>query len=90
MKYEIFDNMLSRYDLTTEQQKRNAILEVNQQVILAGLYAGGFFESAAFYGGTCLRIFHGLQRFSEDMDFSLLTQDARLSISCVEEQSKRS
>ena len=55
MKNEIFDNMLSRYDLTTEQQKRNAIFEVNQQVILAGLYAGGFFESAAFYGGTCLR-----------------------------------
>lgn len=48
MKNEIFDNMLSRYDLTTEQQKRNAIFEVNQQVILAGLYAGGFFESAAF------------------------------------------
>lgn len=44
-------------------------------MILAGLYAGGFFESAAFYGGTCLRIFHGLQRFSEDMDFSLLAQD---------------
>ena len=75
MKNEIFDNMLSRYDLTTEQQKRNALFEVNQQVALAGLYAGGFFESAAFYGGTCLRIFHGLQRFSEDMDFSLLTQD---------------
>ena len=67
--------MLSRYDLTTEQHKRNAIFEVNQQMILAGLYAGGFFESAAFYGGTCLRIFHGLQRFSEDMDFSLLAQD---------------
>ena len=75
MKNEIFDNMLSSYDLTTEQHKRNAIFEVNQQVILAGLYAGGFFESAAFYGGTCLRIFHGLQRFSEDMDFSLLAQD---------------
>lgn len=75
MKNEIFDNMLSRYDLTTEQHKRNAIFEVNQQMILAGLYAGGFFESAAFYGGTCLRIFHGLQRFSEDMDFSLLAQD---------------
>ena len=67
MKNEIFDNMLSLYDLTTEQHKRNAIFEVNQQMILAGLYAGGFFESAAFYGGTCLRIFHGLQRFSEDM-----------------------
>ena len=75
MKNEIFDNMLSRYDLTTEQHKRNAIFEVNQQVILAGLYAGGFFEEAAFYGGTCLRIFHGLQRFSEDMDFSMLAQD---------------
>ena len=75
MKNGIFDNMLSRYDLTTEQHKRNAIFEVNQQIILAGLYAGGFFEEAAFYGGTCLRIFHGLQRFSEDMDFSMLAQD---------------
>ena len=69
---EIFNQMLSGYDITTEQQKRNAIFEVNQQVILAGLYNGGFFNEAAFYGGTCLRIFHGLQRFSEDMDFSLL------------------
>lgn len=69
---EIFNQMLSAYELTTEQQKRNAIFEVNQQIILAGLYNGGFFNEAAFYGGTCLRIFHGLQRFSEDMDFSLL------------------
>ena len=81
MKNEIFDNMLSRYDLTTEQQKRNAIFEVNQQIILAGLYSGGFFESAAFYGGTCLRIFHGLQRFSEDMDFSLLAPDENFDFS---------
>ena len=81
MKNEIFDNMLSRYELTTEQQKRNAIFEVNQQIILAGLYAGGFFESAAFYGGTCLRIFHDLQRFSEDMDFSLLAPDENFDFS---------
>lgn len=73
MKNEIYDNMLSAYGATTEQERRNAIFEVNQQVILAGLYNGGFFDVAAFYGGTCLRIFHGLQRFSEDMDFSLLT-----------------
>lgn len=73
MKNEIYDNMLSAYDLSTEQQKRNAVFEVNQQVILAGLHNGGFFDVASFYGGTCLRIFHGLQRFSEDMDFSLLT-----------------
>ena len=81
MKNEIYDSMLSRYDLATEQNKRNAIFEVNQQVILAGLYNGGFFESAAFYGGTCLRIFHGLQRFSENMDFSLLTQDEAFDFS---------
>ena len=75
MKNEIYDNMLSSYDVATEQQMRNAIFEVNQQVILAGLYNGSFFDVAAFYGGTCLRIFHGLQRFSEDMDFSLLSLD---------------
>lgn len=68
----IYNQMLSAYSLTTEQEKRNATFEVNQQIILAGLYNGGFFDVAAFYGGTCLRIFHGLQRFSEDMDFSLL------------------
>ena len=66
---EIFNQMLSSYDITTELQKRNAIFEVNQQIILSGLYNGGFFNEAAFYGGTCLRIFHGLHRFSEDMDF---------------------
>ena len=71
----IYQNMLSAYDLTTEQQQRNATYEVNQQIILSGLYNGGFFDVAAFYGDTCLRIFHGLQRFSEDMDFSLLSPD---------------
>lgn len=69
---DIYSNMLSAYDLSTDQAHRNATFEVNQQVILAGLNHGGFFDKAAFYGGTCLRIFHGLQRFSEDMDFSLL------------------
>ena len=72
MRNELFNQMLSAYDLTTEQQKLNATFEVNQQIILAGLYNGGFFDEAAFYGGTCLRIFHGLQRLAEDMDFSLL------------------
>lgn len=69
---DIYNGMLSSYDCSTEQRKRNAIYEVNQQIVLAGLYRGGFFDTAAFYGGTCLRIFHGLNRFSEDMDFSLL------------------
>ena len=51
-----------------------------QEVALAGLYRGGFFDRAAFYGGTCLRIFYGLPRFSEDLDFSLLTSDADFSL----------
>ena len=76
---EIYQNMLSAYDLSTDQAKRNATFEVNQQIILAGLYQGGFFEKAAFYGGTCLRIFHGLNRFSEDMDFSLLNKNDSLT-----------
>ncbi|OFX79733.1 MAG: hypothetical protein A2X20_04305 [Bacteroidetes bacterium GWE2_40_15] len=41
-----------------------AILEVMQEIALAGIYRGGFFDKAAFYSGTCLRIFHGLPRFS--------------------------
>ena len=64
--------MLSRYEIKTNDDYKNALHEVMQQIALAGLYRGGFFEHAAFYGGTCLRIFHQLQRFSEDMDFSLL------------------
>ncbi|MCF0180922.1 MAG: nucleotidyl transferase AbiEii/AbiGii toxin family protein [Muribaculaceae bacterium] len=60
--------MLSKY--AANDLKAN--FEVMQQIALAGLYRAGFFEHAAFYGGTCLRIFHGLRRFSEDMDFSLL------------------
>ncbi len=50
MKNDIYNDMLSAYDLSKEQQKRNAIYEVNQQVILAGLYNGVFFDVAAFMG----------------------------------------
>jgi len=64
----IYEQMLSRY----ASGDRKAVFEVTQQIALAGLHRGGFFNHAAFYGGTCLRIFHGLKRFSEDMDFSLL------------------
>ncbi|GHU95489.1 hypothetical protein FACS1894156_5160 [Bacteroidia bacterium] len=75
MPNSIFKNMLSQYSPTTKEEKDNATHEVMQQITLAGLYKAGFFEEAAFYGGTCLRIFYGLQRFSEDMDFSLLQPD---------------
>ena len=76
----IFEQMLSRYDTSTSGALRNATLEVMQQIVLAGLYRGGFFDKAAFYGGTCLRMFHGLGRFSEDLDFSLLSKDEKFDI----------
>lgn len=71
----MFDEMLANYAPKSQQEQLNALHEVMQQVCLAGLARGGFMEKAAFYGGTCLRIFHGLERFSEDMDFSLLRPD---------------
>ena len=71
----LYERMLSTYDQSTDTGRRNAIYEVSQQLVLAGLSNGGFFDKAAFYGGTCLRIFHGLDRFSEDMDFTLLKED---------------
>jgi predicted nucleotidyltransferase component of viral defense system len=76
----IFDQMLARYEIKTSEQKRNAIHEVMQEIALAGLYRGGFFDKAAFYGGTCLRIFHGLPRFSEDMDFSLVEKNTEFDL----------
>lgn len=77
---DIFNSMLSAYDIRTADDQRNAIYEVLQQVVLSGLHRGGFFNEAAFYGGTCLRIFHGLNRFSEDMDFSLLKKSSNFSL----------
>ena len=76
----IFPQMLSRYQIATKDDLSNATHEVMQQITLAGLYRSGFFDRAAFYGGTCLRIFHGLQRFSEDMDFSLLQPDENFAL----------
>ncbi|KAF5054580.1 Nucleotidyl transferase AbiEii toxin, Type IV TA system [anaerobic digester metagenome] len=76
----VFEQMLSRYNPRTTADARQALHEVMQQIALAGLYRGGFFRKAAFYGGTCLRIFHDLQRFSEDMDFSLLQPDNSFSL----------
>ena len=70
-----FDSMVAEFRRANAADDRNAIHEVMQQVALAGLARGGFFEKAAFYGGTCLRILHGMRRFSEDMGFSLLEPD---------------
>lgn len=72
----VFDQMLERYGNLPKEALWNAKYEVTQQIALAGLRRGGFFNKAAFYGGTCLRIVHGMRRFSEDMDFTLLKEDS--------------
>ena len=77
---DIFNQMLSRYNIKTKEDKQNAVHEVMQQICLAGLNRAGFFDKAAFYGGTCLRIFYGLPRFSEDMDFSLTEANIDFSL----------
>lgn len=58
----VVEQMLQRYALNTHEDRALALREVMQEIALAGLNRGGFFEKAAFYGGTCLRIFHGLPR----------------------------
>lgn len=67
--------MLEKYDRRSLDDHLNAMREILQEIALCGLWRGKFFERAAFYGGTALRVLHGLDRFSEDMDFSLITPD---------------
>ena len=63
--------MLSKYKITDELKAKRAIIEIMQEITLCGLGRSNFFNYAAFYGGTCLRVFFNLPRFSEDLDFSL-------------------
>ena len=74
-------DMLARYRCETGQDYVNALKEIIQEIALLGLWRAKFFEHAAFYGGTALRILYGLDRFSEDVDFSLLRprKDFRLT-----------
>lgn len=71
---------LETYPLTNKDETFEALREIMQEIALAGLQRAGFFEKAAFYGGTALRIFYGLNRYSEDLDFSLLSCDADFSL----------
>lgn len=76
----IVEQMLSKYEIKSEDELINALKEIYQEIALLGLYRSGFFQKAAFYGGTALRIIHGLDRFSEDLDFSLLQKDLEFDI----------
>jgi predicted nucleotidyltransferase component of viral defense system len=71
--------MLEKYECRSLQEHDQALREILQEIALVGLWRGKFFEHAAFYGGTALRIFYNLDRFSEDLDFTLLAPNPNWS-----------
>ena len=74
------EDLLRPYNPLTPLDWNHAIREVVQEIALLGFWRSGFFEQAAFYGGTALRILHGLNRFSEDLDFSLISEQSPLRL----------
>ncbi len=73
--------MLDQYHCNSINDYENALKEIIQEIALLGLWRAKFFQKAAFYGGSALRIFYGLDRFSEDLDFSLLNKNANFTLS---------
>ena len=72
--------MLAKYDIKNTTDEINAMKEIIQEIVICGLSRSGFFGEAAFYGGTALRIFYGLNRFSEDLDFALLEPNTKFDL----------
>ena len=79
--HSAIESMIESYKCLTIDDYKNAFKEIVQEIALLGLYRGDFFKAAAFCGGTSLRIFYGLDRFSEDLDFSLLAPDPNFDLS---------
>lgn len=77
---KIVETLLASYSPRSKTEYENALQEIIQELALLGLWRAKFFEHAAFYGGTSLRILYGLSRFSEDLDFSLLKPDPNFSL----------
>lgn len=77
----IITQMLAKYEIKNVDDEINALKEIIQEIVLSGLSRGNFFDVAAFYGGTALRIFHHLDRFSEDLDFALIEANSDFQLS---------
>ncbi|MHA1558854.1 MAG: nucleotidyl transferase AbiEii/AbiGii toxin family protein [Alphaproteobacteria bacterium] len=77
---EAIKMMLKNYDCISASDYENALKEIIQEIALLGLWRSKFFEKACFYGGSALRILYGLDRFSEDLDFSLNKKDKYFSL----------
>ncbi len=67
----VIEEKLNQNNIKSSQEAKAIFREMVQQIVLVGLARGGFFKYASFYGGTALRIFYGLNRYSEDLDFTL-------------------
>lgn len=77
---ELLKDWIAQYDPKDALEFYNAKREIVQEIALAGLSRNGFFEDAVFYGGTALRILYGIDRFSEDLDFSLIQKNIQFTI----------
>ncbi len=71
---------ITEYNPKNEEEILDALREIMQEITLAALSRTDFVEKAGFYGGTALRIFYGLDRFSEDLDFSLMEVDEAFTL----------
>lgn len=76
----VITNLLENYDLKTRDEYEVALKEIVQHLTLLGLWRSKFYEHAALYGGTALRLFYGLRRFSEDLDFSLVQNEEQFNL----------
>ncbi len=86
---EAIRQMLASYELRSPDDSLRALREIMQEIALLGLWRSKFFERAAFYGGTALRVLYGLDRFSEDLDFSLLKKNEGFDLADYGEALKR-
>ncbi len=74
------EELLNSYDPKTLDETKMRLRELLQQIVLIGLSKANFFKYASFYGGTALRIFYSLNRYSEDLDFTLNQKDDAFSL----------
>lgn len=92
MSIRAIQDRLNSYGCASTIEEEQALREITQEIVLAALGRTSFFDKAAFQGGTCLRIFHGVNRFSEDLDFALRKPDRMFELGeylkCVVEDLK--
>ena len=86
---EAIRQILAKYEIRSLDDSVRALREIMQEIALLGLWRSKFFEKAAFYGGTALRVLYGLDRFSEDLDFSLLERNEKFDLASYNDALKR-